>query len=138
MTRHFFTVFGVPAPQGSKRHVGHGVLVESSAKVKPWREAVKWAVLEADLEPITGPVHLRLDFYLQRPAGHYGTGRNAGVLKDSSPLYPAVRPDLDKLARSTLDGLTDSGLIADDSRIVALQLYKWYTPDQPRCEVRIT
>jgi Holliday junction resolvase RusA-like endonuclease len=34
------TVFGQPAPQGSKRHVGHGVMVESSKKVKPWRQDV--------------------------------------------------------------------------------------------------
>ena len=36
-----FTVHGLPAPQGSKRHVGKGVMVESSKYVKPWREAVK-------------------------------------------------------------------------------------------------
>ena len=32
-------VIGLPAPQGSKRHVGHGVMIESSNNVKPWREA---------------------------------------------------------------------------------------------------
>ena len=34
-----FSLFvpGIPAPQGSKRHVGHGVMVESSARVKSWR-----------------------------------------------------------------------------------------------------
>ena len=26
-------VIGLPAPQGSKRHVGHGVMIESSKKV---------------------------------------------------------------------------------------------------------
>lgn len=31
-----FHVIGLPAPQGSKKHVGHGVMVESSKKVKPW------------------------------------------------------------------------------------------------------
>ena len=41
------TVHGTPAPQGSKRHVGNGVMVESSAKVKPWREAVKWAARQS-------------------------------------------------------------------------------------------
>lgn len=28
-------VHGIPAPQGSKRHVGNGVLLESSKMVKP-------------------------------------------------------------------------------------------------------
>ena len=51
-------VLGTPAPQGSKRHVGGGRMVESSKLVGPWREAVKAAVAAAypGLEPITGPV----------------------------------------------------------------------------------
>ena len=36
MTRRF-AVLGLPAPQGSKRHVGEGRMVESSKRVKPWR-----------------------------------------------------------------------------------------------------
>ena len=135
MTSHTFTVFGVPAPQGSKRHVGNGILVESSEKVKPWREAVKWAAYQAGIPPLSAAVEVQLTFYLQRPRGHYGTGRNVKVLKPSAPLYPAVRPDLDKLGRSTLDGLTDSGVIGDDSRVIALELTKWY--GRPRCEVTI-
>ena len=35
-----FHVSGTPAPQGSKRHVGGGRMIESSKKVEPWREAV--------------------------------------------------------------------------------------------------
>lgn len=41
------TVHGLPAPQGSKRHVGRGVMVESSKNVKPWRSAVVWAAISA-------------------------------------------------------------------------------------------
>ena len=45
-------VYGIPGPQGSKKFCGvsksgRGIMVESSAKVKPWREAVKWAAREA-------------------------------------------------------------------------------------------
>lgn len=39
--------YGTPAPQGSKRHVGRGVMIESSKNLKPWREAVKYAALAA-------------------------------------------------------------------------------------------
>ena len=31
---------GLPAPQGSKRHVGGGIMVESSKRAKPWRQDV--------------------------------------------------------------------------------------------------
>ena len=39
MTPITLTVRGLPAPQGSKRHIGRGVMVESSKRVKPWRDA---------------------------------------------------------------------------------------------------
>lgn len=124
-----FQVLGTPAPQGSKRHVGNGIMVESSAKVKPWREAVKSEAIEARMYavPMKGPVTVTLHFYLLRPKGHYGTGRNSGNVKISSPSYPAGRPDLDKLTRSTLDALTESGLIHDDAQIVQLTAWKDYT-----------
>jgi len=35
-----FFVPGKPAPQGSKRHVGRGIMLESSREVGPWRERV--------------------------------------------------------------------------------------------------
>jgi Holliday junction resolvase RusA-like endonuclease len=65
-----FTVIGLPAPQGSKRHVGKGVMIEMSKNVKPWREAVKWAIrdeLGPDFETIVGPVEVRIDFQLRKP-----------------------------------------------------------------------
>ena len=56
MTFLRINVLGTPAPQGSKRHVGRGIMVESSRLVGPWREAVKAAVAATypGLEPITG------------------------------------------------------------------------------------
>lgn len=105
-----FSVFGSPAPQGSKRHVGRGVLIESSKGVKPWRAAVAAAAkaLRASLanewRPADGPVRVSLVFSLRRP-------------KKPRWRSPAVAPDLDKLARSTLDALTGV-LIHDDARVI--------------------
>jgi Holliday junction resolvase RusA-like endonuclease len=142
MTRQLtFTVYGIPAPQGSKRgfynkHTGRVQVVESSKKVKPWRQAVTHTALEhINGSPITGPVSVILRFMMARPQGHYGTGRNEGKVKSSAPLFPAVAPDIDKLARSTLDGLADAGVFTDDSRIVTLRLEKRYTELTPHCDV---
>ena len=33
-----FTAYGIVAGQGSKRHVGNGVMIEQSKRVKPWRD----------------------------------------------------------------------------------------------------
>lgn len=123
-------VHGIPAPQGSKRHVGNGVMVESSAKVKPWREAVKWAALEAlrIYEPFGPgtPIAATMTFYLPRPKGHYGTGKNAATLKPSAPTFVTTKPDKDKLIRSTFDALGDAGVWVDDAQVVVGTYWKRY------------
>ncbi|MGH9088810.1 MAG: RusA family crossover junction endodeoxyribonuclease [Acidimicrobiales bacterium] len=128
-------VVGTPAPQGSKRHVGNGVMVESSAKVKPWRQDVKAAALdaiaEAGWEPATGPVSLNITFRLSRPRSHYGTGRNAGHIKSSAPVWVDKRPDLSKLVRSTEDALTEAGVWRDDARVARLVVRKVYAEVEP-------
>jgi Holliday junction resolvase RusA-like endonuclease len=128
-------VVGVPGPQGSKRHVGNGRMVESSPLVKPWREAVVWAVRQQLIrgrvrDPLTGPLEASMVFTLSRPKGHYGTGRNAQVLRPSAPARPDVKPDLSKLIRSTEDALTTAGAYRDDALLVGYRrLEKRYVTD---------
>jgi Holliday junction resolvase RusA-like endonuclease len=140
-------VRGLPAPQGSKRHVGHGVMVESSKKVKPWRQDVKYAALEAVGEEWTildGPLSVAMTFAFDRPKGHYRTGRNAHLLRGAAPIRPSGMPDLSKLVRSTEDALT--GVVwADDARVVEYaRLGKFYAGtdavdvlDVPGCVIRV-
>jgi crossover junction endodeoxyribonuclease RusA len=121
-----FTVFGTPIAQGSKRlgrHGPHPVILDSNDKVlRPWREAVKAAALAVTNGRTVfargTPVRMDVVFYLRRPAGHYGTGRNARQLKPSAPRYPTGTPDVDKLIRSLTDAITDSGAWWDDSQVV--------------------
>ena len=117
-----FFIAGEPAPQGSKtgRVVnGRVVMWESSAKVKPWRAAVtivtKQAMLKQKWETITDPIELCLSFYLPRP-------------KTVKREFPSVKPDLDKLIRSTCDGLKTGGLYTDDALIIAITATKQYAP----------
>lgn len=134
MTRAIsFTVYGTAAPQGSKSHIGHGVMVESSKAVKPWRQDVVAAALEAiakqeHWEPFTGPVYLVAHFYFPRPNSHYGTGKNVNTLKDTAPDYVSNRRhgDADKLLRSTCDALTTAGIWRDDSQVAYLTAHKKY------------
>jgi len=134
-------VLGYPAPQGSKRHVGRGVMVEASKKVTPWREAV---VCEAQRHGhvgllLNGPVDVHLAFYFQRPQGHY---RASGDLKPVAPLFPSTRSvgDIDKLVRSTLDALVQASVLTDDSIVVDLSARKRFaTIANPRgAVIRIT
>lgn len=126
-----FEVRAVPGPQGSKDQFGR----ESSKKVGPWREAVRTeaatAMRHTGRGPLAGPVAVTVIFYLPRPRGHYGTGRNVGRLKDSAPAVPATRPDLDKLTRSTLDALTAAGVYGDDAQVTDLDVRKRYADGVP-------
>lgn len=139
MSRLQFTVPGIPRPQGSKRHVGHGVMIESSPHVKDWRHAVTQAAWTYRLEGwlLTEPVAVRLDFYLPRPKAHHDA---AGAVKPRHALgRPCTRPDIDKLTRAVLDAITESGLWRDDSLVVTLRAEKWYADDAgPGVEVLIT
>lgn len=108
-------VYGCPAPQGSKSFKGlaksgRAILAESSKRVKPWRQDVKAAGIEArkGAPPIDGPILARMVFTLPKPKSAPKTRRT----------YPDRKPDLSKLVRSTEDALTDAGVIADDARIV--------------------
>lgn len=100
-----FYAVGSPAPQGSKRHVGHGVMIESSKKVTPWRESVK-AAAPAVERPLDGPLLVTMVFTVPRPKSAKKTD-----------CYPCRTPDLSKLARSTEDAITEAGLWADDARV---------------------
>lgn len=110
-------VHGHPAPQGSKRHVGHGVMVESSKSLPAWRQAVTAAAIDAAhhnaWEPPTGPVILNVVFTLPRP---------------QRPRHrePITRPDLDKLLRGVLDGLVDAAVIGDDAQVTGITAAKTY------------
>lgn len=131
--------YGRPAPQGSKKFVGtskktgRGILVESSKHVKPWRAIVDAAARGLVNTPLDGPLIVRMIFTVPKPASAPKRRRT----------WPAVMPDLSKLARATEDALTTAGLWADDARVVEYErLAKVYPGEDPEAlhapGVRIT
>ena len=95
-------------------------MIESSAAVIPWREAVKSAALvskRAGAPCLDGPLVVGMVFAFSRPRSHFRTGRNAHLLREDAPVAPMGAPDLSKLARSTEDAITDAGLWVDDARV---------------------
>ena len=129
-------VNGTPAPQGSKRGFvvkGRVVVAESSPKVKPWRQDVAAAAVEAAAEAgwvaPAGPLAVSITFYLPRPRYHYRTGKHADELKPDAARWVDKKPDLDKLVRATCDALTTAGVIRDDAQIAILSATKTYTDE---------
>jgi len=128
------TVYGTPAPQGSKKIAGraHKVLVDDNPHaLASWREDVKHAALTALADAVAWnrdyPAYVaHMTFTLPRPAYHFGTGRNDRILKPNAPHRHASKPDLDKLVRSTFDALTVAGVYVDDRRVAQLYAVKLY------------
>lgn len=124
---------GHPAPQGSKRHVGGGVMIESSKKVKPWRSDIRSALLGQEGGPrmrFEEAVHVHLEFVMPRPVS---------TPKRSTP--PAVKkPDLDKLTRAVFDAIGSAGVWRDDSQVTSAIVGKRIAEidEIPGCHVTIS
>ena len=115
-------VEGIPAPQGSKVRTRYGFR-ESSKRVAPWTAAVKAeAIIAGDraglLDALKPPYRVDVAFYITKPRR----------TKHTHPVAPTIG-DLDKLIRSTLDALTQGGLLKDDRFVVALNTTKEWAGD---------
>lgn len=134
-----FTTYGIAAPKGSAKAfyrpgMRHAVVTHDSARTKPWQESVVAAARDAlaGAPPLTGPVEVRVTFHMPRPK--------------SAPkrvTLPATRPDVDKLLRCVLDGLTRAGVYADDGQVVVCWARKVFAGDEqdiggvPRAVIRV-
>lgn len=127
-----FVAYGGPKTKGSLKHVGHGVLVEDHKSSKPWREAVKWAALEAiaaregtgdPFAMLSGPVEVHVVFSFPKP-------KNA---EKSGVARPCTRTsgDVDKLQRNLLDALGDAYVFADDSQVARIVAEKAFVGEPP-------
>jgi crossover junction endodeoxyribonuclease RusA len=127
-----FSVFvpGHPATQGSKRHVGGGILVDSCKRLPAWRADVRNGCLDDNGQPkarFDGPVFLSLEFVLKRPKSHPKTKR----------IEHTKRPDQSKLQRAVEDSLTSAGIWVDDSYICASYVRKRYAEPGEQTGVHI-
>jgi crossover junction endodeoxyribonuclease RusA len=129
-----FSVFipGEPAPQGSKRHVGGGVLVDSCKRLPEWRSDVRNGCLTEDGQPkawIDGPIFLSLEFALKRPKS----------LSKTKKVHHTKRPDMSKLVRAVEDAITSAGIWVDDSYVCTSYVTKRYAEpgEQTGCHIKV-
>lgn len=147
MTEIVIDVLGTPAPKGSNRAMvrgGRAVFVPGGSKtnqaaLQSWAGCVRHAAqsfVSGQSSPVFTqvPVAVAITFRLNRPGGHWS---KKGGLKTGAPIAPSVKPDVDKLARSTLDAL--SGVVFDDdSRIVRMTVAKEYAqPGHEGATIRV-
>jgi Holliday junction resolvase RusA-like endonuclease len=120
-----FEVLGEPVPQGSTRsfHIkklNRVVTTHSNRNTDRWRERIATEAQKAQesnafySDDRKMAYFIILDFYFSKPK--------------STPkkiLFNTKRPDLDKLIRAVLDGITDV-LIPDDAQVMGIMARKYY------------
>lgn len=128
-TSVYLTVAGRPAPQGSKSAFivnGKVNLVEQSKRLPAYRKAIAAECVKQATNWIRydhAPIAVSINFTLKPPKKH--------------GEYPVAPPDIDKLCRSVLDGITQSGVIwRDDSQVVVLKATKTYS-EHERTEIEV-
>jgi Holliday junction resolvase RusA-like endonuclease len=140
---------GLPLPQGSKRIGTYKVagqirrsIIDNNPRLAQWRMQItnytRQEMAEWGTYPIDGPVSVNIVFNMPRSQSHYGTGRNAHLLKPSAPVFPTHAPDLDKLVRAVLDGCTDAGVWRDDAQVVNIWARKRYALLGPGVEFDVS
>jgi Holliday junction resolvase RusA-like endonuclease len=127
-----FTVYGKAEPQGSTRAFipkgwNRAIITSDNPKLKSWRQELAKAAMSAcrhkGVFPLPDAMAVVLTFIFAPP-------------KKPKSVYKTTRPDLDKLMRSTLDGMT--GIVYDDdSQVVKAELSKGYGVPE-RVEIFVT
>lgn len=117
-----FTVHGRPQPQGSaKAFIPKGwnraVITSDNKTLKPWRQDVSAmasrAMQAANEAPTVAPVRVEVVFAFAKPKSVKGP-------------HKTTKPDLDKLLRGVLDGM--SGIVFhDDAQVVECQVSKRFS-----------
>jgi len=103
---------------------------------KAKKNALRWIRGIAPQAPLRGPVRVDRYYYFSYRSQDYGTGKNAGQIKASAPIWKETRPDIDNFDKFLFDIL--SGLyFRDDGQIAAGVQIKQYS-EQPRTEVYIS
>jgi Holliday junction resolvase RusA-like endonuclease len=116
-----FIVYGTPLPKGSaKAFIPKGwtrpVITSTTKGLKAWEQQIASAAqVVASGTLLTGAVHVRIDFLLQRPKS-----------LPKKIMLNTKRPDLDKLIRGAIDALT--GVVwKDDAQAIEIHASKGYT-----------
>ncbi len=131
-------ILGKPKAQGRPRARNTSRFVQVYDDPKSAKEKYRLEVIVQEQAPeklLDCPLRVDLNFYLPRPKGHYGTGRNAGVLKASAPNHHTKKPDIDNLRKLVMDALTNV-FWRDDSLVCEGRTQKYYS-DMPRTEIYI-
>tara|TARA_R110000868_G_scaffold338487_1_gene599256 strand:- start:1332 stop:1721 length:390 start_codon:yes stop_codon:yes gene_type:complete len=107
-----FFVDGQPIPQGSMKVINGHVIHSQGSALAAWRSAIALSAKIAGAKPHGEPVAIDIAFTMAKP-------------RTVTRPEPSVAPDLDKLIRAVLDGLTAIAY-RDDGQVTQITATKEY------------
>lgn len=125
---------GIPDVKMRPRSTKRGVVFDPNAEKK--EASIQKARFQGDSEIYEGPLEIDYLFIFPRPKGHFGTGKNTGLLKSSSPRFCCNPKDLDNLEKFYADSF-NSIAYRDDCQIVKSSAEKRWAEGQEVPCVRI-
>ena len=105
-----FRVEGQPVPQGSMKVINGHVIHSQGSALAAWRSAIGLSARKAGALPTRDAITIAMTFTMLKP-------------RTVKREHPTVPPDLDKLIRAVLDGLTAIAYV-DDSQVVEIYAKK--------------
>ena len=125
-------IYGQPKPQPRPRAFVRGARagIYNPPNADEWKAHIAEGLLRYANMDFDDPFMLILKFYMPRPKSHYGTGRNAGKLKDKAPFHHLQTPDVDNLTKAVMDAITVLNVWGDDCQVISLQATKAWA-EQP-------
>lgn len=118
-----FFVGGQPISQGSMKVINGRVIHSAGSALAAWRSSIALEAKRAGAKPSLNPICMELIFVFLKPR----------TVNRSEPTVP---PDLDKLIRAALDGLTAIAY-RDDAQVTEIRALKAYG-DYPGVQINIT
>jgi len=130
------TVLGIPKPQPRHRHYTRGIYSGTYDPAKDDKASFAGCIQSfAPPTPFVGAIKLSLMFYFPRPKAHFGTGKNAAILKASAPQYCTKKPDFDNCIKYLCDTMTGV-FYKDDAQVVECFCTKRWS-DKPRTVIHL-
>jgi Holliday junction resolvase RusA-like endonuclease len=125
------TVWDEPVPKARPRFAKGRVFTERRTELAEHRIREAWPhpCLAAGV-----PAELHVTVHLARPRSHFGTGRNAALVRPAAPCFPVARPDWDNYAKTVSDALNGVAY-SDDGQVVSARVTKLYTTDRPHWHI---
>lgn len=137
-------ILGEPVGEGRPRAVrmGQRVRVHAAPKSAMWRAvaAQQMAAGWGDRPPWSALCGVTVTAYMPRPKSR-PKDVSKETWKSGSAVSRAQKPDVDNIAKAVLDAIVQAGIIADDTQVVRLIVFRLMcgseTDATPRVDVRV-